>query len=67
MSVQYDSSPRAVVDASNVTTTLGVASLGGTIGIRVIVDDAVLPSREAVLHHMEAVTNAIVKQTYPAS
>lgn len=30
MSVQYDSTPRAVEDGSNIATTLGAASLGGT-------------------------------------
>lgn len=67
MSVQYDSTPRAVEDASNVVTTLGAASLGGTIGVRVIIDDSVIGSRTAALHHLETVMDTITKQNWPAA
>lgn len=67
MSVQYDSTPRAVEDGSNIATTLGVASLGGTIGVRVIVDDAVLTSKEQAVAALETVTEAIIKQVWPAA
>lgn len=67
MSVQYDSTPRAVEDASNVATTLGAASLGGTIGVRVIVDDAVMTSKAEVLRHIDTVVQVITEQTWPAA
>lgn len=67
MSVQYDSTPRAVEDGSNIATTLGVASLGGTIGVRVIVDDAVLTSKEQAVAALETITEAIIKRTWPAA
>ena len=67
MSVQYDSTPRAVEDASNVATTLGAASLGGTIGVRVIVDDAVLTSKAQVEHHLRTIMQIVLEQTWPAA
>lgn len=67
MSVQYDSTPRAVEDGSNIATTLGAASLGGTIGVRVIVDDTVLISKEQAIAALETISEKIVKQTWPAS
>lgn len=67
MSVQYDSTPRAVEDGSNIATTLGVASLGGTIGVRVVVDGAVLTSKEQAIAALETITEAIIKQTWPAA
>jgi hypothetical protein len=67
MSVQYDSTPRAVADASNVATTLGAASLGGTIAVRVIIDDAVIGSKDTALRHIEAVIKKITEQTWPAA
>lgn len=67
MSVQYDSTPRAVADDTNVVTTLGAASLGGTIAVRVIVDDAVIGSKDAVLKHLTTVMDVVTKQTWPAS
>lgn len=67
MSVQYDSTPRAVEDGSNIATTLGAASLGGTIGVRIIVDNAVLTSKEQAIMALEQIGELIVKQTWPAS
>lgn len=67
MSVQYDSTPRAVEDGSNIATTLGAASLGGTIGVRVVVDDAVLTSKEQAIMALEQVGELILKQTWPAA
>jgi len=67
MSVQYDSTPRAVQDGSNIATTLGAASLGGTIGVRIIVDDAVLTSKEQAIMALEQIGELIVKQTWPAT
>lgn len=67
MSVQYDSTPRAVEDGSNIATTLGAASLGGTIGVRVTVDDAVLTSKEQALAALGIIAERITKQTWPAT
>ncbi|MEA3264600.1 MAG: hypothetical protein U9R07_14065 [Pseudomonadota bacterium] len=67
MSVQYDVTPRSVADGSNIATTLGAASLGGTIGVRVIVDDAVLTTKEQAIMALEIAFDRIVKQTWPAS
>lgn len=67
MSVQYDSTPRAVEDGSNIATTLGAASLGGTIGVRVTVDDAVLTSKEQALMALETIAERIARQTWPAT
>lgn len=67
MSVQYDSTPRAVEDGSNIETTLGAASLGGTIGVRIIVDGAVLTSKEQAIMALEQIGELIVKQTWPAA
>lgn len=67
MSVQYDSTPRAVVDGSNVVRTLGVASLGGTIGVRVIIDDTVLTSEQDALLALKSVETLIKATTWPAS
>lgn len=67
MSVQYDVTPRSVADGSNIATTLGAGSLGGTIGVRVIVDDAVLTTKEQAIMALEIAFDRIVKQTWPAS
>lgn len=67
MSVQYDSTPRAVDDAGNVAITLGTASLGGTIGVRVTVDDAVLASKEQALLALDTVRQKIIEKTWPAA
>lgn len=67
MSVQFDSTPRAVDDATNVAVTLGVASLGGTIGVRVIIDDAVLTSREQAFLAIYAIEQLLLEKTWPVS
>lgn len=67
MSVQYDSTPRAVDDATNVAVTLGAASLGGTIGVRVTVDDAVLTSKEQAVAALDVIRSRIIEQTWPAA
>lgn len=65
MSVQFDSTPRAVADGSNLAVTLGVASLGGTIGVRVIIDDAVITSKDTALRHLEVIMDQLVGKTWP--
>ena len=67
MSVQYDSTPRAVDDATNVAVTLGAASLGGTIGVRVTVDDAVLTSKGQAVAALDVIRSRIIEQTWPAA
>lgn len=65
MSVRFDSTPRPVADASNVALTTGTASLGGTIGVAVTIDDAIVTSKTDALLHLESVMQAIRKQTWP--
>lgn len=65
MSVRFDSTPRPVADASNVALTTGVASLGGTIGVAVTIDDAVVTSKADAIAHLQSVILAISKQTWP--
>lgn len=67
MSVHYDVTPRPGNDATDVAVSTGEASLGGTLGIRVIVDDAVLTSKEDVLLALESAENEIIRQTWPAA
>ena len=67
MSVQFDSTPRAVDDAGNVAITLGTASLGGTIGVRVTIDDAVLTSREQAFLAIYAILHLLNEKTWPVS
>lgn len=66
MAVQLDVTPRAVAEPnSGIATTLGVGGLGGTIGVRVTIDDAVLTSKEQVIAALEAVRNSVVMDTWP--
>lgn len=65
MSVQLDSSGRPVADASNVALTTGTAGLGGTIGVRVTIDDAVITSKADAQLAIESIQLAIAKQTWP--
>ena len=67
MSVQLDCTPRTVADMSNIAITLGVASLGGTIGVRVIVDDAVLTTKEQASMAVDAAIALLSQQTWPVS
>lgn len=67
MSVQYDSTPRSVADSSDVAITTGTASLGGTIGVRVTVDDAVLTTREQAILALDSIRDKIMEQTWPAA
>lgn len=64
MSVQFDSTGRALADAANVTVTLGTAALGGP-GARVTIDDAVLTSKADALLALESIMVAMRKQTWP--
>lgn len=66
MAVQLDVTPRAVAEPnSGIATTLGVGGLGGTIGVRVTIDDAVLTSKEQVIQALEAVRNSVIMDTWP--
>lgn len=67
MAIQFDSTPRAVDDATNVVVTLGVASLGGTIGVRVIIDDAVLTTREQAFLALNSIADLLNEKTWPVS
>ena len=67
MSVQLDASGRSQVDGSNVVVTLGTAGLGGTIGVRVTIDDAVVLSKAEAMLAIKSIGAAIYKQTWPLS
>ncbi len=67
MSVFYDSTGRPASDTTAVTVTLGQAGLGGSIGARLIVDDAVLTSKEQVLLALETITMEVMQQSWPAA
>lgn len=68
MAVQLDVTPRAVAEPNApITKTLGVGGLGGTIGVRVTIDDAVLTSKEQVAQALEAAMNSVVMNTWPIS
>lgn len=67
MSVQYDGTLRTGNDNTNVAVTLGTASLGGTIGVRVTVDDAVVTSKEQAMVLLQSIENILLKQTWPAT
>lgn len=67
MAVQFDSTPRAVADDSNVAVTLGAGNPGGGVGVRVLVDDTVIVSKEAALRHLQTVMEVITKRTWPVA
>lgn len=67
MSVYFDNTPRSVDDGSNVVVQLGQASLGGTLGVRVIIDDAVLTSREQAFLALEEIKGLLLEKTWPVT
>jgi hypothetical protein len=67
MSVQFDSTAPALDDATNVVVTLGVASLGGTIGVRVIIDDAIITSRTQAKLLIDGMSGLLIEKTWPVS
>ena len=67
MSVYFDSTPRAVDDATNVVVQLAQASLGGTLGVRIIIDDAVLTSREQAYLAITSIADLLSEKTWPVS
>lgn len=69
---QYDINPGqdkvGVAETGTVTAvTGGASSLGGTIQMRLIIDDAVAPSRQEVLRAMLVLEQRIIEDTYPPS
>lgn len=67
MSVQFDSTPPVLDDATNIAVTLGVGSLGGTIGVRIIIDDAVITSRAQAKLMIDNINDSILERTWPVS
>lgn len=67
MAVQYDAVPRVGNDNTNITRTLGVGAPGGGIGVRIIVDDAVLTSKNDVLQEVTSLMETIIEGNWPAS
>ena len=56
----------AVVETGTVTAvTGGATSLGGTIELRLLVDDAIAPSKQEVLRALEMIEQRIVEDTWP--
>lgn len=67
MSVQFDSVPRSVADQANITVTTGVAAIGGGIGVRVIIDGAVLTSREQAYQALSMTMDLLLEKTWPVT
>lgn len=65
MSVYFDATMPPNNDPSTVATTLGQASLGGTIGVRIIIDDALLTSKHDALRLVRAIKNKLAQETWP--
>jgi hypothetical protein len=67
VAVQYDAVPRVGNDNTNITRTLGVGAPGGGIGVRIIVDDAVLTSKSDVLQQVTSLMETIIEGQWPAA
>ena len=62
MAKQFDAVPGADKLAI-VKSTVG--GLGGSIGVRVIVDDAIMTSKTAVRLAVEAIRQRVIEETWP--
>ena len=67
MAIQYDAVPRVGNDNTNITRTLAVANSGGGIGVRLILDDTVLTSKEQVLLAITSLYETLIKNTWPGT
>ncbi|MFM7343886.1 MAG: hypothetical protein ACKO1J_00775 [Tagaea sp.] len=63
MAKQYDSPFRSTLKGNVTKTTVG--AIGGGIGMRLIIDETVATSRQAVLQAGEAICAAIMEDTWP--
>lgn len=67
MSVQFDGVPPVGPDGTNVTLTTGVAAIGGGVGVRIIIDDAVVTSELQAHLIITALEDAISRNTWPVA
>lgn len=67
MAVQIDSAPRPQNDISGLTVTTGVAAIGGGVGVRVIIDDAVIISEVDALLALKSIENEISRRNWPVT
>lgn len=67
MAIQYDAVPRVGNDNTNITRTLAVGAPGGGIGVRLIIDDAVLTSKEQVMLAITSLYETMIENTWPGT
>lgn len=67
MAIQYDAVPRVGNDNTNITLTLAVANPGGGIGVRLIIDDTVLTSKEQVMLAITSLYETMIENTWPGT
>ena len=67
MAIQYDAVPRVGNDNTNITRTLAVGNPGGGIGVRLIIDDAVLTSKADVLQQITSLMETVIENTWPGT
>ncbi|MGN6122857.1 MAG: hypothetical protein ACTHOJ_07860 [Sphingomonas oligoaromativorans] len=64
MAKQFD----AVLPAQKLNVTKStVGGLGGTIGLRIVIDDTILPGRADAMRLIDAAWQKIVEDTWPAA
>ncbi len=67
MAIQYNAVPRVGNDNTNITRTLAVGAPGGGIGVRLIIDDAVLTSKEQVQLIVTSLLETVIENTWPGA
>ncbi len=67
MAIQYDAVPRVGNDNTNITRTLAVGNPGSGIGVRLIIDDTVLTSKEQVLLTVTSLVETVIENTWPGT
>lgn len=67
MAIQYDAVPRVGNDNTNITRTLERDDPGGGIGVRLIIDDTVLTSKEQVLLAVTSLVETVIENTWPGT
>lgn len=67
MAIQYDAVPRVGNDNTNITRTLAVGNPGGGIGVRLIIDDAVLTAKADVLQQLTSLMETVIENTWPGT
>lgn len=67
MAIQYDAVPRVGNDNTNITRTLARDDPGDGIGVRLIIDDTVLTSKEQVLLAVTSLVETVIENTWPGT